>query len=534
MKLQTVETVTIAQAKAIVAQAAQIYFLRDSGGRPWVNRRRARPICLMGPAGIGKTEIVRQVAQELGLAFLSYSITHHTRQSAIGLPRLVEGTVEGRRVSMTEYTMSEIIAQVYRTMEETGRQEGILFLDEFNCVSESLRPIMLQLLQDKSFGPHAIPDGWMLVLAGNPTEYNRSASELDPVTADRMRMVHIRPDYAAWRAYAQRRNVHPMVLAYLDDHRDHFYLYHCAREEEGTALVTARGWEDLSVMLTCLERLGQQADLPLVAQYIQSGEVARSFYRYCTQYQALVASGLVERVLRQESGVVTEVRRLRFSRAWNLVHALAQRLQILSREAMQRQTAVLAAHYVLSDFLEGGKASELQTLLAKLDPAEDPAVRDFLEACGQLAREEDARIRIREALAIRLSLPALDALQAAGDAVEAVSGVCCRALKGKPHLEFLVSAMMEDEAVAWVVGQTDTPAFRALTEEFYLDTEAEEESLMSQLGGSTAPDSGEEDPFEPLPGNVFKTPEDGGEAEEDGFSLLKDLFAPCGAKEDAT
>ena len=175
MKLQTVETVTIAQAKAIVAQAAQIYFLRDSGGRPWVNRRRARPICLMGPAGIGKTEIVRQVAQELGLAFLSYSITHHTRQSAIGLPRLVDGTVEGRRVSMTEYTMSEIIAQVYRTMEETGRQEGILFLDEFNCVSESLRPIMLQLLQDKSFGPHAIPDGWMLVLAGNPTEYNRSA-----------------------------------------------------------------------------------------------------------------------------------------------------------------------------------------------------------------------------------------------------------------------------------------------------------------------------------------------------------------------
>ena len=117
--------------------------------------------------------------------------------------------------------------------------------------------------------------------------------------------------------------------------------------------------------------------------------------------------------------------------------------------------------------------------------------------------------------------------------MEAVSGVCCRALKGKPHLEFLVSAMMEDEAVAWVVGQTDTPAFRALTEEFYLDTEAEEESLMSQLG-STAPDSGEEDPFEPLPGDVFKTPEGGGEAEEDGFSLLKDLFAPCGAKEDAT
>ncbi len=47
-----------------------------------------------------------------------------------------------------------------------GKKEGILFLDEFNCESETARPIMLQLLQSKTFGPHTIPDGWMLVLAG--------------------------------------------------------------------------------------------------------------------------------------------------------------------------------------------------------------------------------------------------------------------------------------------------------------------------------------------------------------------------------
>lgn len=235
MKSQIIETVTIAQAKDTIAQAADIYFSRDQRGRYRMERRRARPVCLMGPAGVGKTEIVRQVAQDKGLAFLSYSITHHTRQSIIGLPRLIQGTMEGRTVSMTEYTMSEIIAQIYRTMEETSLQEGILFLDEFNCASESLRPIMLQLLQDKSFGPHAIPDGWMLVLAGNPTEYNRAASALDPVTADRMRLVHIVPDYPAWRAYAKTRDIHPVVLSYLDNHKEHFYI--CQREEDGTALV---------------------------------------------------------------------------------------------------------------------------------------------------------------------------------------------------------------------------------------------------------------------------------------------------------
>ncbi|MCI8399187.1 MAG: hypothetical protein HFF90_07285 [Oscillibacter sp.] len=59
MKSQIVETVTIAQAKDTILQAAAVYFARDQRGNYTLQRRRARPICLMGPAGIGKTEIVR-------------------------------------------------------------------------------------------------------------------------------------------------------------------------------------------------------------------------------------------------------------------------------------------------------------------------------------------------------------------------------------------------------------------------------------------------------------------------------------------
>ena len=95
---------------------------------------------LMGPPGIGKTQIMEQIAAETGVALVAYTITHHTRQSALGLPFIVERTFAGRTVSVTEYTMSEILATVYRTMEETGLQEGILFLDEINCISETLTP----------------------------------------------------------------------------------------------------------------------------------------------------------------------------------------------------------------------------------------------------------------------------------------------------------------------------------------------------------------------------------------------------------
>ena len=59
--------------------------------------------------------------------------------------------------------MSEIIASVYEKIEETGCKEGILFIDEINCVSETLVPTMLQFLQNKTFGTHPVPSGWIML-----------------------------------------------------------------------------------------------------------------------------------------------------------------------------------------------------------------------------------------------------------------------------------------------------------------------------------------------------------------------------------
>ena len=93
-----------------------------------------------------------------------------------------------------EYTMSEIISSVYAKMEATGLKEGILFIDEINCVSETLAPTMLQFLQCKTFGNQAVPAGWVIVAAGNPPEYNKSVRDFDIVTLDRVRRMDIEPD----------------------------------------------------------------------------------------------------------------------------------------------------------------------------------------------------------------------------------------------------------------------------------------------------------------------------------------------------
>ena len=89
-------------------------------------------------------------------------------------------------------------------MEETGLSEGILFIDEINCVSETLAPAMLQFLQCKTFGNHAIPDGWVIVAAGNPPEYNKSVRDFDVVTLDRVKKIPVEPEFDVWKEYAYK------------------------------------------------------------------------------------------------------------------------------------------------------------------------------------------------------------------------------------------------------------------------------------------------------------------------------------------
>jgi hypothetical protein len=265
----------IAQAKQHIDGAVTAYLSRDELGRLRIPFRMQRPLFLVGPPGIGKTAVVAQVAEERGLNFVSYSIAHHTRQSALGLPVIKSRTYAGRDVEISEFTMSEIVASVYDAVERSGVAEGILFLDEINCASETLAPSMLQFLQYKTFGTHALPEGWIVVCAGNPPEYNRSAREFDPSTLDRLKKIEVEPDFPAWLAYAANNRVHPAVVAYLEAKPHRFYLMRAGAN--GPRMVTARGWEDLSRMILAYEAEGLCVDEALVVQYLQDEETAREF-----------------------------------------------------------------------------------------------------------------------------------------------------------------------------------------------------------------------------------------------------------------
>ncbi len=272
----------IKRAKEEIKNTIEAYLLKNEYGAYQIPAIHQRPVLLIGPPGVGKTQIMEQISQECRIGLVAYTITHHTRQSAIGLPYIQDKIFSGIRMSVTEYTMSEIVASIYEKIELTGLREGILFIDEINCVSETLAPAMLQFLQCKTFGNHKIPEGWIIVAAGNPPEYNKSVREFDVVTLDRLKRIRVEPDYKVWKEYAVQVQIHPAVLSYLDVKQQNF----CQIETtvDGKRFSTPRGWEDLSRLIQVYERLGKIVDRDVVGQYIQHEAIAKEFANYLELY----------------------------------------------------------------------------------------------------------------------------------------------------------------------------------------------------------------------------------------------------------
>ena len=117
----------IKRAKQEIKDSIEAYLLKNEDGGYKIPSIRQRPILLMGPPGIGKTQIMSQIAKECKIGLVAYTITHHTRQSAVGLPFIREKIYGGSRYSATEYTMSEIIASVYeRLRQRESKRESCL------------------------------------------------------------------------------------------------------------------------------------------------------------------------------------------------------------------------------------------------------------------------------------------------------------------------------------------------------------------------------------------------------------------------
>lgn len=365
----------IKQAKQEITNTLKAYLAHDPLGNYLIPPVRQRPVLLMGPPGIGKTQIMEQIASETGVGLVAYTITHHTRQSAVGLPFIEHRTYGGESVAVTEYTMSEILASVHNLIEKTGLKEGILFLDEINCVSETLAPMMLQFLQCKTFGNRKMPEGWLIVAAGNPPEYNKSVRDFDVVTLDRVKRIDVQEDFEVWKEYARRKGLHGAVVSYLDIKKDHFYRIE--NTAEGLQFATARGWEDLSEIIFAYEQLGLRVNRDVVSQYIQTPSIAKDFAGYLELYYKYQRTYHVADILsgKWQKITVSELYAAPFDEKLSVMGLVLSRLSEEARNTHSQDELTVLLHESLTSF---------KTSLADTAP---------VEAMESLIQERRARIK---------------------------------------------------------------------------------------------------------------------------------------------
>lgn len=395
----------ILEAKQEMEVTIRAYLQKDEIGTYCFSSIRQRPLLLMGPPGIGKTAIMEQIADSLGIGLVSYTMTHHTRQSAIGLPQIMEQSYDGEVFSVTRYTMSEIIASVYDTMEKTGIREGILFLDEINCVSDTLAPTMLQFLQNKTFGTHHLPEGWVIVAAGNPPEYNKSVREFDVVTLDRVRTMDIEPNTEVFLQYGTERNLHGAVLSFLRLNPQKFY--HVSRRENKLYYVTARGWEDLSALLHQYENMGFSVSEDVIAQFLCLPETARAFYAYYTLYRKYGTDYGIPEILSGSLSPEEYTSRHVLAAKGDLIERFAvtemllQEMKNACAKWEREEGKLTALHAALKSFLEQGGSFEGYVI----------QYREAMQTKQQYCLLKPAELRIQQTVAKKLEAMLLETKQ---------------------------------------------------------------------------------------------------------------------------
>lgn len=163
--------------------------------------RARRPALLEGPTGIGKSELVAQLAHELGIDHVVLDLSLLEPPDLVGLP-----VVEGGR---TAYAAPEILP--------SGGQ-GILMLEELNRAERYIQQPALQLLTARKLHQYALPDGWSTMAAINPEDGDYQVTPLDPALRSRFLNLRVHAHRASWLSWAGAHDVHPAVLTLAARH----------------------------------------------------------------------------------------------------------------------------------------------------------------------------------------------------------------------------------------------------------------------------------------------------------------------------
>ena len=191
-----------------------------------LNIAPVRPVFIWGALGIGKSALVQQFAEEVGLTCVSLLGSQLAPEDIIGIPQIQE--------DVSTFLPPKMIAR---------KEPYVLFLDELNACSQEVQKAFYSLIHEKRIGEYHLPEGSIVIGAGNRTQDSAIVKTVSSALINRMFHVQLKADPAQWLTWAYTNGIHPWVTDYLAQRPDHLFSEPPKTEEPYS---TPRSWHMLS------------------------------------------------------------------------------------------------------------------------------------------------------------------------------------------------------------------------------------------------------------------------------------------------
>ena len=215
-------TVTALQAKKSLLKAFQV----------------KRPLFLWGPPGIGKSELVEGIANDLGGLMIDLRLGQMEPTDIRGIP------FYNKDIGKMDWA-----PPVELPDEETASQYPIvvLFLDELNSAAPSVQSAAYQLILNRRIGKYKLPDNVVMVAAGNRESDKGVTYRMPTPLANRFIHQEMKVDFASWQEWAVNNRIHKDVVGYLSFAKQDLYDFDA--KSASRAFATPRSWTFVSQLL---------------------------------------------------------------------------------------------------------------------------------------------------------------------------------------------------------------------------------------------------------------------------------------------
>ncbi|MFI0460388.1 MAG: AAA family ATPase, partial [Candidatus Thiodiazotropha endolucinida] len=160
------------------------------------------PVMLWGPPGVGKSDMVREVAMNHQAPVIDIRLSQMEPSDLRGIPFRVNGSVEWA------------VPSILPSRERHGAS-GILFLDEITSAPPTVSAAAYQLILDRRLGEYQVPDGWAIFAAGNRQGDRGVTYSMPAPLANRFSHFEVGTNLDDWVAWAYRNDIDERIIAFL-------------------------------------------------------------------------------------------------------------------------------------------------------------------------------------------------------------------------------------------------------------------------------------------------------------------------------